>query len=146
MRPANFSKGKYMTSTCKSLPCPTLVYSGQPFLLGFPSCTFSLLQHLDTSFVKQGVASLHSPAPDSPHGKCNLANQDHKQGECHCCCVRVREVKGVWPQEEMYQEYMRLHTEFQNMSQPRIKEGGLRLPQKLLWGLGPLNFRRDKPC
>lgn len=42
--------------------------------------------------------------------------------------------------EEMYQEYTRLDTELQNVSQLRIGERGLRedyqwLPQKLLQGL-----------
>lgn len=46
---------------------------------------------------------------------------------------------------------MRLDTELQNVSQPRVKGGGLRehdewLPQKLLQGLGLLTFRRDKAC
>lgn len=50
--------------------------------------------------------------------------------------------------EEMYQEYTRLDTELQDVSQLRVEEGGLRehyewLPQKLLQGLGPSTFRRD---
>lgn len=63
-------------------------------------------------------------------------------------CVREG---GKWAgnkNQEMYQEYTRLDTELQNVSQLRVGEGGLRedyewLPQKLLQGLGPSTFRRD---
>lgn len=54
-------------------------------------------------------------------------------------CASKRGERGL-AQKEMSQEHMRLQTQCQNMSQPRTKERGLGLSQKLL------DFQEDEAC